>query len=50
MALRSREHGLSLAEVAQCLASFERLSPATATEIIKFYRRRALGKSPLDLQ
>jgi hypothetical protein len=30
-------------EVAQCLARFERLKPATATEILRFYRKRDLA-------
>jgi uncharacterized protein (DUF2336 family) len=40
LSLRTRRQGLSAGEIAQCLASFERLKPAAAKEIVQFYRRR----------
>jgi hypothetical protein len=40
LSLRAQGRGTAASEIAQCLASFERLRPAAATEIVQFYRRR----------
>jgi uncharacterized protein (DUF2336 family) len=45
LSLRARKRGVSAREIAQCLASFERLKPAAAKEIVQFYRRREQTKS-----
>jgi uncharacterized protein (DUF2336 family) len=45
LSLRARKRGVSAGEIAQCLASFERLQPAAAKEIVQFYRRREQSKS-----
>src|SRR5207244_12169737 len=39
--LRAGKHFTAGSEIAHCLAKFERLKPATATEIVRFYRTRA---------
>ncbi len=38
--LRAGKRGIAAGELAQCLAQFERLKPATANEIVRFYRAR----------
>ena len=38
--LCAKRRPISAGEMAQCLASFERLNPATAHEIVRFYRVR----------
>jgi uncharacterized protein (DUF2336 family) len=43
LALRSANRPMAPDEMAQCLASFERLKPATAQEIARFYRLRGPG-------
>jgi uncharacterized protein (DUF2336 family) len=40
LVLRAGTRIVAADEVAQCLASFERLKPATAKEIVRFYQRR----------
>jgi len=37
---RARKRFISESEITQCLAHFERINPATAQEIVRFYRRR----------
>ena len=39
--LRAGKHFTAGSEIAHCLAKFERLKPATAKEIVRFYRTRA---------
>jgi uncharacterized protein (DUF2336 family) len=41
--LRAGKRIIAADEIAQCLASFERLKPATAKEIVRFYQRRDLA-------
>jgi hypothetical protein len=38
--LRASKRVVPTDELAQCLAQFERLKPATANEIVRFYRMR----------
>ncbi len=45
--LHARDRPVSPGEIAQYLASFERLQPATAQEILRFYQMRERpGKKP----
>jgi uncharacterized protein (DUF2336 family) len=48
LSVRERGRSSPVSEIAQCLASFERLKPATAREIVRFYRmrERADAKQP----
>ncbi len=41
--LRAGKRIIAADEIAQCLASFERLKPATAKEIARFYQKRDLA-------
>jgi uncharacterized protein (DUF2336 family) len=43
--LRAGKRIIAADEVAQCLARFERLKPTTATEILRFYRKRDLTET-----
>jgi uncharacterized protein (DUF2336 family) len=40
LCLRAAKCGISIGEMEQCLASFERLKPSTAKQIVGFYRKR----------
>ncbi len=40
LCLRATKCGISISEMEQCLASFERLKPSTAKQIVRFYRKR----------
>jgi hypothetical protein len=42
--MRHRSRGRLDADLARALAAFERLAPATARQIVEFYRRRRLGE------
>ena len=47
--LRSGHRPIPASDIAQSLASFERLKPATVQEIVRFYRtRESIGKRPLS--
>ena len=41
--LRAGKRIIAADEIAQCLARFERLKPATAKEILRFYQKRDLA-------
>jgi uncharacterized protein (DUF2336 family) len=40
LCLRATKCRISISEMEQCLASFERLKPSTAKQIVRFYRKR----------
>jgi uncharacterized protein (DUF2336 family) len=44
LSMRHRSRGRLDADLARALAAFERLAPATARQIVEFYRRRRLGE------
>ena len=48
--LRAKRHIISPEEISQCLASFERLKPTTAQEIVRFYRTRGRTASIQPMQ
>jgi uncharacterized protein (DUF2336 family) len=43
--LRAGKRIIAMDEIAQCLASFERLKTATAREIVRFYQKRDLAET-----
>jgi uncharacterized protein (DUF2336 family) len=43
--LRAGKRIIATDEIARCLASFERLKPATAREIVRFYQKRDLAET-----
>jgi len=44
LSVRAQRRYISREQISQCLASFERLKPETAQEIVKFYRMRGVAR------